>query len=196
VTDPLVPIGDGHTELTDDDREGLIPTYITTRGELNEAEQRNIAAATVRRRPPSVDQLLDDKYLRDMHKAMLRDVWTWAGHYRKREMNLGVEPKAISVEVRNLTKDVRAWVAHETYPPDEIAVRFHHRLVVIHPFPNGNGRHSRLATDLLAHALGQPRFSWGAELDLSTDELRARYLSALRAADDGDIDELLGFARS
>jgi Fic-DOC domain mobile mystery protein B len=196
VTDPLVPIGDGHTELTDDDREGLIPSYITTRGELNDAEQRNIVAATVRRRLPSADQLLDDKYLRDLHKAMLRDVWTWAGQYRKRETNIGVEPNSISVEVRTLTQDARAWIEHETYPPDEIAVRFHHRLVAIHPFANGNGRHSRITADYLVRALGQESFSWGANLDVSTDDLRTRYIAALHDADAGSMDALLAFARS
>ncbi len=92
VSNPLLPIGDGHTELTDDDRHGLMPTYITTRGELFDAEQRNIAKALLRR-APDVDRLLDDTYLRNLHRAMFEDVWDWAGRYRLRETNLGIDPK-------------------------------------------------------------------------------------------------------
>lgn len=196
MTDPLGPVGEGHTELTDDDRDGLIPSYITTRGELNDAEQRNITAATVRRRRPSIDQLLDDKYLRDLHKAMFREVWTWAGTYRKRETNIGVDPTTISVGVRDLTRDVRSWIDHAVYSADETAVRYHHRLVAIHLFPNGNGRHSRIVADYLVAALGQTPFSWGAALNASTSELRTDYIGALRSADAGSIDALLRFARS
>ena len=196
MTDPLVPIGDGHTELTEDDRDGLKLSYITSRGELNDAEQRNIASAIVGRRPPSIGRLLDDKYLRELHKAMFGEVWDWAGRYRKRESNIGVDPRSISVEIRNLTGDVAAWIENGAYPPHEIAVRFHHRLVVIHAFPNGNGRHSRIAADYLARAFGEKSFSWGAGLDVTTAELRAEYLAALHEADSGSIDALLAFARS
>ena len=196
MTEPLVPVGDGHTELTDDEREGLLPSYITTRGELNEAEQRNIATGTLRRRPPSADKLLDDTYLRALHKAMFGQVWSWAGQYRRRETNVGIDPTTIGVAVRDLTHDVRAWIEHETYSPDEITVRFHHRLVAIHPFPNGNGRHGRVAADYLVRALDQECLTWGANLRVSTEELRRRYLTALRAADRGDLSALLSFARS
>lgn len=196
MTDPLLPIGDGHTELTEDDRHGLKLSYVTTRGELNDAEQRNIASAAVGRRPPSIGRLLDDKYLRELHKAMFGEVWEWAGQYRRRESNIGVDPRLISVEMRNLTGDVAAWIENAAYPPDEVGVRFHHRLVVIHAFPNGNGRHSRIAADYLARALGEKPFSWGSGLDVTTAELRARYLAALHEADSGSIGALLAFARS
>jgi Fic-DOC domain mobile mystery protein B len=196
VTDPLAPAGDGHTELSEEERAGLRLTYVTTRAELNDAEQRNITAATIRRRPPSVAQLLDDGYLRQLHRAMFSEVWTWAGQYRRRETNIGIDPAAISVEVRNLVADAAAWIEHSAYPPDELAARFHHRLVAIHPFPNGNGRHGRLAADDLAQALGSTPFTWGADLGVDTDRLRAAYLDALRAADAGSIDALVRFARS
>ncbi len=196
MSDPLVPIGDGHTPLDDDDQEGLLLTYITTRGELNDAEQRNITSAVTRRRQPTPAQLLDDRYLRNLHKAMFSEVWSWAGTYRQRETTIGVDPQMISVRVRDLTNDVLAWIEHETYPPDEIAVRFHHQLVFIHPYPNGNGRHTRLAADYLIQALGGSRFTWGANLGVTTDELRAAYLSALKAADRGSFRQLLAFSRS
>ena len=125
---------------------------------------------------------------------MFGEVWDWAGRYRRRETNIGVEPSHISGSVRMLVEDAIAWV--ETYEPDELAVRFHHRLVAIHPFPNGNGRHSRIAAEYLVMALGRPRFGWGIGLDVSTEELRATYRHALQRADAGEISQLLKFARS
>jgi Fic-DOC domain mobile mystery protein B len=194
LTDPLVPAGDGHTELSEEDRLGLVPTYIATRGDLFDAEQRNIAQALLRRRP-TLAQLLDDKYLRDLHAAMFERVWRWAGRYRLNETNIGIDPDQISTAVRSLVGDARAWVDHHTYEPDEIALRFHHGLVAIHPFPNGNGRHGRVAADFLITSLGLERFSWGADLRVDTDELRAAYRDALQRGDDGDIADLLAFAR-
>jgi Fic-DOC domain mobile mystery protein B len=194
VTDPFVPVGDGHTELSEDDRLGLIPTHIATRGELFDAEQTNIAQALLRRRP-TVTQLLDDKYLRELHKAMFNQVWKWAGRYRRTEANIGIDPDQIPVEVRSLADDATGWVEYGTYEPDELAVRFHHRLVAIHPFPNGNGRHGRIAADYLITALRYEPLSWGANLNVDTDELRAAYRHALERAGGGDIADLLAFAR-
>ena len=195
MNDARLLVGDGHTELSGDDRVGLIPSYIATRGDLFAAEQRNIAVALLRRPPPVAD-LLNDGYLRGLHRDMFGQVWEWAGRYRRLETNIGIDPKQISVSVRMLVHDVLAWVDNETYEPDELAVRFHHRLVAIHPFPNGNGRHSRVAADYLVMALGRRRFGWGVGLVVDTEELRAIYRKALQRADAGDIDELLTFARS
>jgi len=196
MPDRLVPEGDVHTALTNEEREGLVLSYVSTRADLNDAEQRNIAAALLRRRPPSTDRLLDDRYLRELHAAMFGDVWKWAGRYRLRETNIGVDPVEISVQVRDLVDDARTWVERASFEPDELTVRFHHRLVAIHPFPNGNGRHSRVAADYLVRALGRPAFSWGADHVTSTAELRASYLRALRAADAHEIEPLIAFARS
>jgi len=190
----LVPPGDGHTELSEEDRLGLIPTYIATRGELFDAEQRNIALALLRR-SPSVATLLDDAYLRHLHEAMFDRVWEWAGRYRLRETNIGIAPEGIPSAVRTLVDDAVAWADYSTYEPDELAIRFHHRLVSVHPFPNGNGRHGRIAADYLVVALGREPFGWGAGLDLETDELRAAYRDGLRRADEGEILELVAFAR-
>jgi len=195
VTDALMPIGEGHTELSPEDHDGLIPSYIATRGDLFDAEQRNIVQALLRR-PPRAEELLDDRYLRDLHDAMFGQVWSWAGQYRTRETNIGIEPAQIAVAVRSLTDDIAWWVDSETFPIDEIAVRFHHRLVAIHPFRNGNGRHGRVAADYLARALGTEAFSWGRNLELATGDLRRAYLSALQSADLGEIAPLLAFVRS
>lgn len=184
-----------NTPLAAEEREQLIPSYITLRHELNEAEQINIAAALgwaeVRRR-----DVLDRDVLSELHRRMFGDVWRWAGRYRTTARNIGVEPHRIGADVQQTIDDARYWVEHATYPPDEIAVRFSHRLVAIHPFPNGNGRFSRLAGDLLARQLGRPNLTWGRVSLVDAGETRARYVEALRAADDHDIRPLLRFARS
>ena len=127
---------------------------------------------------------------------MFGQVWDWAGQYRQRETNIGIEPTQIAVAVRSLIDDATWWIGAETYAIDETAVRFHHRLVAIHPFRNGNGRHGRIAADYLAQALGAEPFSWGHHLDVSTPVLREAYRAALQAADNGEIRPLLTFARS
>ena len=127
---------------------------------------------------------------------MFGQVWTWASDYRKTPRNIGVEAWRIPMDIAQAIDDAKFWVANGTYPPDEIAVRFSHRLVAIHPFPNGNGRFSRLVGDLLAQQLGQPRFSWGSTNLVDPNETRQAYLAALRAADAHNLEHLIAFARS
>ena len=195
MPDPMVPVGNGHTSLAEEDRRGLIPCYIATRRELFEAEERNIARALLSRQPTAA-RVLDDAYLRTLHRDMFGDVWDWAGRYRTRDANIGVPFERIPGAVRGLVLDARAWVEFDTYGPDELAVRFHHRLVGIHPFPNGNGRHGRIAADYLVEGLGGIVFTWGARSGKRIDDLRRIYLAALYSADTGDEDDLLAFARS
>jgi Fic-DOC domain mobile mystery protein B len=195
VTDPLLEQDDASTPLTHEEREGLIPSYITLRSELNEAEQANILEAEewafARKRV-----VLDEPFLTNLHKRMFGRVWRWAGEFRHTDRNIGIDPYRIQVELRQLLDDCRYWIEHSTYEPDEVAARFHHRLVFIHPFPNGNGRNARLATDLLLVKLGRPRFSWGQVNLIDPGETRQRYVSALRAADNYDIRPLLEFVRT
>ncbi len=127
---------------------------------------------------------------------MFGNVWAWAGDYRRTERNLGIDPVDIPVELRTVLDDARYWVENQTYPPDEIAVRFHHRLVAIHPFPNGNGRTARLMADLLAVHLGREPLTWGSVNLTDVSETRTRYIATLKAADNHDIGPLLEFARS
>ena len=195
MTDPLLQTGEGQTELAEDERVGLLPTFVSTRRELFDAEQRNIAQALLGRRPEPL-QLLDSGYLRSLHRRMFGEVWGWAGSFRVRETNIGIDPAGIAVALRNLIDDTRSWLEYGTYEPDELAVRFHHCLVAIHPFPNGNGRHARIAADYLIQGLGHPAFSWGANLDVVTEHLRSAYLQALRGADRREFDDLVRFARS
>ena len=185
---------DASTPLALEDLAGLIPAHIAFRQELNEAEQENILRgqdwALAKRR-----EMLNEKFVRALHGRMFGDVWRWAGKFRTSERNLGIPDWEIPVELRKLLDDTRIWIASESYAPDEIGVRFHHRLVQIHPFPNGNGRHSRMMADLLAMQLGRARFSWGRESLLEAGGVRARYIAALQAADAHHIRPLLAFAR-
>ncbi len=196
MPDPLFDSDDNaNTPLTPEEREGLIPSYITLRHELNEAEQINIGKA-LRWADSRRRDILDRNFLSELHQRMFGDVWCWAGQYRTTPRNTGVEAYRIVTEVQLAIDDARFWVDHATYPPDEIAVRFSHRLVYVHPFPNGNGRFSRLVGDLLARQLGQPPFTWGRANLVNAGETRARYVEALQAADNHDIGPLLLFARS
>lgn len=186
---------DNATPLTPEEREALIPADISYRHELNAAEQANIYRALTwalaRRR-----KLLTEKFVKDLHRQMFGDVWRWAGRFRTSERNIGIPHYEIPVALRHLLDDARTWIEHGSYPPDEIAVRFHHRLVQIHPFPNGNGRHARLMADLLVMSLGRERFSWGSANLQDAGNVRRDYIAALQAADDHNISPLLAFARS
>ena len=185
-TDPLFEADDAATPLTSEEKLGLMPSYITFRRELNEAEQINVTRAEQWAFSRKRD-VLNEAYLRRLHKQMFQDVWTWAGEFRTSARNIGVEPWRIVTELRELRENVRYWIAHQTYTADEIAARFHHKLVWIHCFANGNGRHGRLATDLLLVNLGQPRFTWGRQSLVNAGDTRRSYVAALRAADNRDI---------
>jgi Fic-DOC domain mobile mystery protein B len=190
--------GDGQTPIDAAEALGLIPSWVATRGDLDRAEQAAIAKALVwaRRRRRGAAPLLEERFLKRLHAQMFGDVWRWAGTYRATVKNIGVAPADIREELAKLLADGQYWIQHETYVPDELALRFHHRLVWIHPFPNGNGRHAREAADLLIEALGGEHFSWGAGRSGDATAVRAAYIAALRAADAGDIEPLVAFARS
>jgi len=189
----------GSTRLDEDDIEGLLLYSVTTRGELDEFEQENIERAviwTLGRTLP-VERLFSEEFVRSLHVRMFGDVWAWAGKFRKTDKNLGVDTWQIPTALKALLADAQFWHVHRVYPPDELVLRFKHRLVSIHCFPNGNGRHSRLLADVMAFSLyGLPPFSWGARLPASGERVRSMYMQALRAADAGDVGPLVAFARS
>lgn len=192
----LFQVDDAATPITDDEKEGLIPSFITFRHELNAVEQANILDAerwAFSRKQPN---LLSDRFIRTLHKRMFGSVWRWAGIFRKTARNIGVDAWKISSDLHNLLEDTQCWIEHATFSTDEIAVRFHHRLVWIHPFPNGNGRLARLATDLVLRQLGVSRFTWGSRGLIAISETRQSYISALREADAGDFRPLLAFVRN
>ncbi|MEK7697674.1 MAG: mobile mystery protein B [Pseudomonadota bacterium] len=187
---------DGATPLDRDESEGLIPTHVTTREQLNRLEQENIVEAMQWLKLARPKEILDETFIRKLHQRMFGRVWKWAGQFRTSDKNIGIAKERIGVELRNLCADTKAQIEHASYPPDEIACRFHHRLVWIHPFPNGNGRHARRITDLLLeNVLRRPPFTWGGMSGIPEGDVRAAYLDALRAADKGDFRRLTEFIR-
>jgi Fic-DOC domain mobile mystery protein B len=188
---------EGATPLDPNEAHGLRLAHVTTQAELNRWEQENIAEALVwigRRRKGDI---LTVEFLKELHERMYSKVWKWAGEFRETEKNIGVYYKLISLRTSELLDTVRYWVNHKTYSPDEIAYRFHHQLVLIHAFPNGNGRHSRLMADLLLEEiLGEERFTWGSTDLTAQSDIRSRYIAALKKADERDYSELHAFVRS
>ena len=188
----------GNTPLSPDEQKDLIPN-LATQAELNEWERENILEgrrwALSERESKSRDPVTE-AYLRGLHNRMFNQTWKWAGTYRTSEKNMGVPVHEIRARIGTLLGNTRYWIDHKTYDADEIAVRFHHELAVIHPFPNGNGRHARLMADVVVVMLGREPFSWGSREVISAGPARASYLEALRAADGGDIQPLLKFSRA
>ncbi|PIW28236.1 MAG: cell filamentation protein Fic [Rhodobacterales bacterium CG15_BIG_FIL_POST_REV_8_21_14_020_59_13] len=187
----------GATPLDPDELQGLKFAHITTRGELNELEQANITQGLrwLGQRRTGTD-ILDAAFVRTLHRRLFGDVWQWAGAFRQTGKNLGVDPARIGEQLRILLDDARYWTKHETYPPLEAAARFHHRLVQIHCFANGNGRHARIMTDeFLRHCHDHKPIDWAAGYDLMKDNRRRdQYIAALKAADGNEYGPLLTFA--
>src|SRR5574344_1655137 len=186
---------DNSTPLTSDEKDGLKLKWITLRSELNEVETRNLLNAQkwLLSFPPK--DILNDTFLRKLHKKMFGDVWKWAGIYRTTERNIGVSPFQIQVKLMFLFDAVKFWIENGTYCNSEIAVRFHHRLVQIHPFPNGNGRVSRIMADLLSIKLTGKKLNWGSCNLSEISEIRQLYISSLRQADTGNYADLLNFVK-
>lgn len=187
----------GATPLEPDALEQLIPT-LATQGDLNRAEAQNIASAMewARSNPQLRHDLLSVSGLLRLHREMFGDVWKWAGRFRLHQTNLGDEPSQIPTKTQALCDDIVYWVDHHTYPWPELAVRFHHRLVSIHPFVNGNGRHARLAADLLLQYNGHGPLPWGGQALVEESSLRREYIAALQEADRDSYERLVRFAES
>lgn len=188
---------EGQTPICEEEREGLKIKSISLQRELDELEQLNIEKAIkwLIGRKFSAEEVLSEAFMKKLHKKMFGDVWKWAGKFRQSEKNIGVKWITIGREVKVLCDDALFWIMHETFPKAEIALRFKHRLVSIHCFPNGNGRHSRIMADVLMEKVFTlPAFSWSAGDLVSASTERQLYIAALRAADQGDFRPLLAFA--
>ena len=189
----------GQTPLEEEEKEDLRIKTISTRGELDEFEQANIEKAIEwsLKTNPKYEKILTVTFIKEVHKRMFSDVWDWAGTFRKTNKNIGVDKYQIEIELTQLMEDCRFWIENHTYSEDEIAIRFKHRLVKIHPFPNGNGRHSRLCVDILiSKGLKNEIFTWGSNNITDQGETRTAYLEAIYDADSGNIKPLLEFART
>jgi Fic-DOC domain mobile mystery protein B len=189
----------GQTPLDEEEKRGLIPNLIT-REDLNAFEQENILEArqwVMQKTTLSKLDIWTEKFLLNLHKRMFGHVWKWAGTFRKTNKNIGVDRLCIITELHQLIGDAQYWLEHQTYPISDLAVIFHHRLVKIHLFPNGNGRHARMCADVIVAKFNGEKLSWGGNSNLAKpDDLRTRYIAALRDADVGDYQPLLAFARS
>jgi Fic-DOC domain mobile mystery protein B len=190
--------GDGNTPLSPEEQDDLIPD-LTTKEELNEWERQNILEAytwVLEPRNLKGQNPFAEAYVREMHLRMFDQTWKWAGTYRATGKNIGIPHYQIREALAILLGDARYWVEHQTFEPDELAIRFHHHLVWIHPFANGNGRHARLMADVIVRKQGRPVFTWGGADIVRAGDFRRSYIDALRAADKNDIRPLLAFARS
>ena len=189
---------EGQTPLDDDEKEGLLIPSITTRGELDEFEQLDVEKAIewLLSRKLNITKILTEKFVKDLHKRMFGDIWKWAGEFRKTDKNIGVDKFMIGMELKNLLDDCNYWIENKIFSEDEIAVRLSHRMVSIHPFANGNGRHSRLLADVLVtKGFGKPYFTWGSVSLTKLSEARTKYLAALKDADRNDYNSLIEFSR-
>lgn len=186
----------GATPIDPDEAAGLIPSHISTHAQLNEWEMVNILEGERWAFSRKHKNLFDSEFIRVLHRRMFGGTWRWAGSFRNTEKNIGVDPLHIQPALLNLCEDVKTQLEYKSFPLDEIAVRFSHRLVAIHPFANGNGRLSRTIADLMLVQHGAERFSWGAGNLVTEGEIRQKYLDALRAGDRGDYGPLLAFVRS
>lgn len=185
----------GATPLEPEELAELIPSHLRTQEELNAWEEQNIISA--QKWALKQKELLSITSIKNLHEHMFNETWKWAGKFRTTDKNIGVHWSQISTQTQNLCNDVQFQIEDNTFSKDEIVIRFHHKLVWIHPFPNGNGRHARLMADLLIAQLGGPRFSWGMYQDLlKPTVVRQEYIKALQCADKGDYSKLLVFARS
>ncbi len=194
----LFTTGEGNTPLSPDEQADLIPN-LATKEELNQWERENIIVAyswALNTRTLARANALSEPYIRELHRRMFNQTWKWAGLYRTTEKNIGILHHQIREQLAVLIGDTSYWIEHSTFSADEIAIRFHHRLVFIHPFANGNGRHARLMADVLAKLQGRPEFTWNGADIVAQGNIRRGYIEALQAADRNDIEPLLSFARS
>ncbi len=190
---------DGQTPLSEEEKDGLLIKTITIHGELDEHEQLNIEKAiewTIKTKFKK-DQILTEEFIKVLHKKMFGNVWSWAGEFRRSEKNIGVKWAMIGIELKALLNDTKYWIENKTFSNDEIAIRFKHRLVNIHCFANGNGRHSRIMADIIMESiLGNEPFSWNQSNMIKADQTRKNYINALRKGDNGNIQPLINFAKN
>ena len=189
---------DGQTPLNENEIEGLLIDTITTQEELDEHEQLNIEQAVqwIILNKFKLETILTEKFIKKVHKKMFDNTWRWAGIFRKSEKNLGVEWIKIGIELKYLIDDTKYWIENKTFSADQIAIRFKHRIVQIHCFSNGNGRHSRIMADIIIEMIFKKYiFTWHYSNMVKGDAIRKKYIIAVQEADKGNIYPLIDFAR-
>lgn len=186
---------DNSTPLTEEEKQQLKVKWITTRTELNELEAKGIADAEIWLLKTNKKDILNETFIKTLHRKMFGEIWKWAGTFRTTERNIGAAPYEIQPKLKILLDDTKFWIENNTYSKKEIAIRFHHRLVQIHPFPNGNGRTSRIMADLIMRSFGHNGLDWGNGNLTEISKLRAMYISALQEADKGNYALLIDFVK-
>jgi Fic-DOC domain mobile mystery protein B len=191
-----VPLISGATPLDPDEAADLIPGHITTVSQLNEWEATNILQAEAWAFDRRHTDFTTEDFVKALHRRMFDQTWRWAGRYRKTEKNFGSPPHLVPIDVREACANAGYWRTNKVFTPTELAVRFHHRIVSVHPFPNGNGRHARLLADVALFSMGEDRLTWGRRSLQQLSSARSEYIAALKSADAGDFKPLLRFSRS
>lgn len=186
----------GQTPLHPDELADLIPAHLTLKRELNEWEFMNISEAVQKYflGPKKTWDLTDPTILKKIHADMFNQTWKWAGSFRKRDTNIGCDWRQIQIQLKDACDDFSFWIQNDSFSPAEVAIRFHHRLISIHPFPNGNGRHGRLIADLHLHQIGEKHLGWKGKNLIEANTSRNDYLKAMRLADQGNFQPLIEFA--
>ena len=188
----------GQTPLDEEEKDGLKIKSITTQGELDEFEQLNIEKAIewIIQTNLTYEKILTEKFVKDLHKKMYSEVWKWAGKFRQSGKNIGIQWNMIGLELKILLDDTKYWINNSIFSPEEISIRFKHRIVAIHCFPNGNGRHSRVMADLIMeYVFDKEIFSWNNSNMVKANDIRKEYIAALKEADKGNIKPLIEFAK-
>jgi Fic-DOC domain mobile mystery protein B len=184
---------DGQTVLSSKERGGVLLKHISNMKELDEAEQLNIQKGLLWLMEKKPKTILSERFFKQFHKQLFGEVWSWAGSFRTSEKNIGIDYWGVPTAIHTLCEDCKVWIKHKSYPWPELIARFHHELVSIHPWPNGNGRFSRILTNYLCDLHKQPRPSWHDHLP--PEKRRDAYIDALRAADVRDFDPLIEFMK-
>lgn len=191
-----VPLTSEATPLDPDEAADLVPTHIATVAQLNEWESKNILRAEAWALDRRHTDVTTEEFVKSLHLRMFDRTWRWAGRYRTTGKNFGSPPHLIPTEVRDVCANAAIWRTEGAFTPTEFAVRLHHRMVVVHPFPNGNGRHARLLADVALFSMGEDRLTWGRANLQEPGSARSEYIAALKAADAGNFEPLLRFSRS
>ena len=195
----LIHNPEGATPLTADDMLGLKQMHVETREQLNELEAANILQGQIwvsGLKGLKIESVFDRNFIINLHLALFGDVWKWAGTFRTRELNIGVDPVNISVELHNFLEDAKCWIEFDHFDNLELSARIQHRLVKIHPFVNGNGRHSRMFTDIVRIFLLKEKPMKWAEAKLENMSMeRSSYIQGLRKADAGDFSVFLKYLK-
>ena len=187
---PLEP-GYGETPIPGDELAALVPHVIDTlaapitRADIYDLESAVLQDVTETQLAAALDgsltldDLLNDYFLRDLHTQLYGDIWMWAGRWRQYEVNIGVAPEHIAVELRSAMGNIGyRWERAADWTPRELGVAVHAEAVRVHPFTDGNGRTTRLLADLVFIAAQDP-----AELQYDWNIDKRGYIEHLREFD-------------